>query len=93
MLDRAVLFEVEDALLDVVAEVEITVVLQNLILLCGCQSDDFAGRRNDAGFGDQSDSEWVRQQATKLHLGMFKQLTPEQIAEARKLAREWTPKK
>ena len=41
---------------------------------------------------NQSADEWVQQQAIKLRLAMFKQLTPAQVTEARRLAQEWKPK-
>ena len=41
---------------------------------------------------NQSEDEWAQQQATRLRLAMFKQLTPAQVAEARRLAKEWQPK-
>ena len=41
---------------------------------------------------NQSEDEWAQQQATRLRLAMFKQLNPAQVAEARRLAKEWQPK-
>ncbi len=42
---------------------------------------------------NQSEDEWAQQQAIRLRLAMFKQLTRAEVAEARRLAREWKPKK
>ena len=41
----------------------------------------------------QFEDEWVQQQAVKLRSVMSRQFTPEHVAEAKRLAQEWQPKK
>src|SRR5215469_8895443 len=53
VLDAAVLFEIEDCALDVVAEIEVERCGNDLVVLAQCAGSDLAGRRDDRRAADQ----------------------------------------